>query len=201
MKHLTDTLKSPMTSLYESIFDDDIVTRKIEPEEHIRDFLQKNYKLNPEYITINQNERTKEYVIDVNGSVYANSDIESLTDGLFKFGCISGNFDCSHCANLKSLEGGPKEVGGRFYCFSCTSLTSLKGAPKEVGEDFDCSHCTSLTSLEGAPKVCRNFNCKGCVRLKSLKGLPEIIKQNLHCSGCGVDFSKEEIKKYSKVRK
>ena len=42
-------------------------------------------------------------------------------------------------------------VHGDFTCSDCTSLTSLEGAPKEVGRDFYCSHCTSLTSLEDIP--------------------------------------------------
>ena len=45
-----------------------------------------------------------------------------------------------------------KKVGGDFYCSNCTSLTSLEGVPQEVGRNFYCRNCPSLTSLEGAPK-------------------------------------------------
>ena len=40
MKHLTDVLKSSMTSLYESIFDDDIVTRQADPKQIMDDILR-----------------------------------------------------------------------------------------------------------------------------------------------------------------
>lgn len=71
--------------------------------------------------------------------------------------------------SLKRIEA-PQEVGGDFYCSDCTSLTSLEGAPQEVGGDFDCSGCFSLTSLEGAPrKVGECFRCYDCSFLTSLE--------------------------------
>ena len=67
-----------------------------------------------------------------------------------------------------------------FFCIICTSLTSLDGAPKEVGGNFMCHNCTSLTSLKGAPeKVGWNFNC-------------------VHCK---VEFTEEDVKKVSNVKK
>ena len=86
-----------------------------------------------------------------------------------RFGTVGGDFDCSHCTSLKSLEGAPEKVKLGFFCSDCTSLKSLKGVPKEVDTDFSCNGCTSLNSLEGAPKkVGRNFYCRYCTSLTSL---------------------------------
>ena len=52
--------------------------------------------------------------------------------------------------SLKRIEA-PQKVSGDFECSHCYSLASLEGAPQEVGGYFDCNDCTSLTSLEGAP--------------------------------------------------
>ena len=78
--------------------------------------------------------------------------ISYLTNGLFEFGDINGNFDCGGCEKLKSLKGGPKYVAGYFDCSKCKNLTSLEGAPKEVRGAFYCDNCNNLKSLEGAPK-------------------------------------------------
>lgn len=32
---------------------------------------------------------------------------------------INGDFDCSYCKSLITLEGSPKEVNGDFYCDGC----------------------------------------------------------------------------------
>ena len=89
---------------------------------------------------------------------------------------VGGDFDCRRCKSLKTLEGGPEEVGGNFYCSSCSLLTNLKGAPKEVGGYFDCNYCESLKTLEGAPeKVGGFFDCVDCPQLKSLKGAPKEV--------------------------
>ena len=88
---------------------------------------------------------------------------------------VTGNYRVNHVGYLKSLEGGPTEVGGGFY-FSQTGVKSLKGSPKRVGifgcntnnikslvggpehvdGTYDVGNCL-LTSLEGAPKSCDSF--------------------------------------------
>ena len=137
---------------------------------------------------------------------------------------VVDTFNCAICTNLTSLEGAPKEVGGDFSCGSCYSLKSLKGAPKEVGGDFNCSNCLSLTSLEGAPKevggtfscatnkslkslkyapekVKGSFDCSYCNSLDSLKYAPKEVYKDFWCWGCKVDFTKDDVKKVSNVKR
>ena len=98
---------------------------------------------------------------------------------------VDGNFDCSGCKSLTSLEGAPQEVGEYFSCSGCQSLTSLEGAPQEVGGNFYCSECQSLTSLEGAPQeVSRCFDCSKCESLASLKGAPQEVGGYFDCNDC-----------------
>ena len=111
------------------------------------------------------------YIIDAENVVFKNK-ISSLTNDMFVWGFISGNFDCSD-TKISSLEGAPEEVNGDFNC-SYTQITSLKGAPKEVRGSFYCSH-TNISSLEGAPKEVRgDFDCR-YTQIISLKGAPEKI--------------------------
>lgn len=125
-------------------------------------------------------------VVDCNGDVEViDYSIESLTNDIFKWGTIEGNFCCRGCKNLKSLEGAPKKVIGVWDCSQCGSLVNLKGGPEYVGEDFYCSNCKNLVSLEGAPDfVGLVFDCSDCVKLESLKGSPKQVSENFDCHGC-----------------
>ena len=40
----------------------------------------------------------------------------------FPFGTVNGDFDCSVCSELISLEGAPEEVDKNFTCSECSSL-------------------------------------------------------------------------------
>ena len=139
-----------MKSLKESIFDsvEDIVNNDTVL---IEQFLKDNYEIDGTYeIRGSYTIKTiKDNVVDVRGQVKVkNKNIESLTNGAFRFGVVSWDFWCTYCSKLTSLEGAPKEVEGDFYCTGCDKLTSLKGSPKRVGERFDCSYCKNLTSLK-----------------------------------------------------
>ena len=132
----------------------------------------------------------------------SNHNIEHLTNGLFKWGPISGNFNCQNCTLLKTLEGAPEKVDGGFYCANCTSLETLEGAPKEVGNHFNCQACNSLKNLEGAPeKVGWDFYCQGSKSLTSLKGAPKEVDRDFYCFNCGTKFTEDDVKKVSKVKK
>ena len=72
------------------------------------------------------------------------------------------------------------EVGGGFYCNGCRSLKSLEGGPKKVGENFTCNYCLSLESLEGAPEEVGGY---------------------FNCFKCKIQFTEEDVKKVSKVKK
>ena len=108
---------------------------------------------------------------------------EDIRDGKLPvpFGEIRGDFECSRCDSLISLEGAPKKVGKNFNCSKCKNLLSLEGAPKELGGAFDCSDCEKLTSLVGVPKKIHGyFDCSGCENLTSLEYLPKEIAGDLY---------------------
>ena len=137
----------------------------------------------------------KDYTVDVNGDVIIRD--KHLINGKLpiKFGNVSGDFDCSSCGNLTSLEGSPNKVGGDFDCYECPNLLSLKGAPEKVGRDFDCSYCNKIKTLGGAPKeVGINFECYKCYSLKSLKGAPKEIGGDFNCGNC-INLPDSEVKK------
>ena len=183
MKHLTDVLKSSMTSLYESIFDDDIFTRKIDPEKYIKDFLNEWYDLSINNVKII--EKNHQYIVNVRGNVRTKrDDIKSLTNGLFKFGTITGNFDCSF-GNITTLEGCPDVVFGYFDCSGNNKLENLEHAPKKVTHLFNRSRCCNLKSLNGLQQSeLAGFDCSYCNSLISLEGLPEKINGGLVVSCC-----------------
>ena len=171
-------MKTLKIYIKESIFDDveDIVKNDTIL---IEQFLKDNYDIRGTYVI-------KNGVVDVKGDVTVkNKNIESLTNGLFRFGTVQGVFYCVRCTKLTSLEGAPEEVGKNFNCHDCYNLTILKGAPKEVGGDFNCAFCSRLTSLKGAPKeVGKDFYCTDCPKLESLEGAPEEVGGSFWCRGC-----------------
>ena len=180
-----------MKSLKESIFSDveDIVKNDTAL---IEQFLKGNYDIHGTY-NIDGN------VVNVDGQIYVkNMNIESLTNGIFRFGKVNGSFYCHKCHNLKSLNYAPKIVGGNFNCNSCHKLTSLGGAPKDVGGFFDCHNCENLKSLKGAPeKVGLDFDCHDCKNLTSLEGAPKEVKGDFWCDGCKkLKITDQDRKKY-----
>ena len=124
--------------------------------------------------------------IDVDGNVYLHSPTLRYLSGArgrlvklpLKFNVVYGDFLCFN-NQLKTLEGGPKEVGGSFNC-SDNELTSLVGAPIRVGDNFYCDH-NELTTLEGGPmEVGDIFDCNNN-QLTSLKGSPKKVN-NFYCN-------------------
>lgn len=192
-----------MKTLYESLLDNedeifDQTSKNIKNE--IKRFLNNTYQA--KFNISKEPNKDNKYVVNCNYSVIVkNRECLSLTNKYFIFGDIKGNFDCSCCPNLTSLEGMPKEIKGNFKCFSCHSLTSLKGAPKKVGGDFDCSFCSNLISLEGAPiEVGGTFKCSYCSNLKSLKGAPKEVGDIFACEECGKQFDKIDVENVSNVK-
>jgi hypothetical protein len=141
--------------------------------------------------------------VDVEGDVHIiNSEFQKFP---VTFGEVSGDFYCSGCTSLTSLEGAPQVVTGDFSCSGCTSLTSLEGAPQVVTGSFRCYSCTSLTTLKGAPQftgsfICNGsslttlegapheitgfFDCSGCTSLTSLEGAPQVVTGSFYCNTC-----------------
>ena len=214
-----------MRSLYESLFDieDNIDNVDESIKDQIKQFLNDNFKNASNCIISEKPNKDGKFEVSSNGNVEVKNEyITSLTNGLFiwtnikgNFTCIDcdlltsleggpkkvgGYFSCSYCNLLTSLEGAPKEVGGNFNCASCDSLISLEGAPKKVGLDFDCFKCNSLISLEGAPKKVRgDFSCFNCNSLISLEGAPKEVGGDFYCRNCKGEFIEEDVKKVSNV--
>lgn len=167
----------------------------------IEQFLNDNYIIKGTY-TI------KNGVVDVDGDVRISrgvqSDITELTNRIFEFGTINGDFIINDCINLKTLKGGPKKVKYDFLCNYCEKLENFEYAPKYVGKKFEADYCGNLKSLKGLPKKVESISliaCKlitnledicdaneyildGCPNLKSLEGLPTSHEYSLTVANC-----------------
>ena len=83
----------------------------------VREWIMTNYHINGD-LTISD-----DLVVDCSGDVSViNEKVESLTNGLFRWGEVGGVFYCDHCENLKSLKGAPKVIGEGLYCGHCDKL-------------------------------------------------------------------------------
>ena len=171
--------------IIESIFDveDNIDNVDESIKDQIKQFLNNNFKNASKCKISEKPNKYGKFEVSSNEKVEVKNEyITSLTNGLFIWTNIQGNFISSNCNSLTSLEGAPKEVGGNFYCSICNSLTSLKGAPEKVDGCFYCIYCNSLTSLKGAPKEVKgDFYCTGCKSLKSLEGAPKAYGGSICC--------------------
>ena len=177
-----------MKSLRESLLDDDLVDKTDEMiiKDEIETFLKANYNCRGSIKISEKPNKDDLYEVSSTSAVEVkNTNITSLTNGMFIWTIVDGSFFCNNCKFLKSLEGAPKKVGGGFYCYSCIYLESLEGAPEKVELSFSCNDCYSLTSLKGSPKeVGEGFYCSNCQSLKSLKGAPEKVEGTFYCSNC-----------------
>ena len=186
-------MKSIKNYLNESLLDDDDIYLSKTDDEIIKKYINDNYTITGN-LTI-----SKDFTVDCTGGVTVdNKSIESLTNGMFRWGKVKTYFDCGECKNLTSLEGAPKEVGGSFYCDHCDKLETLEGAPEKVNEDFWCNDCNNLKSLEGAPKkVGGDFWCHDCNGLKTLKGAPKKVGGDFWCKQCNnLEITDSDRKKY-----
>jgi hypothetical protein len=175
-------MKSLKEYINESIFDiDDHINefdRTLAVEE-IKTFIDKNYSLKSYDISKKPNNKGK-YIVDCRYHVKVlNRDMDKLTNDLFIWG----------------------KVGGDFSCNECNSLTTLEGAPQEVGRDFDCSDCNSLKTLDGSPKKVKGyFFCSYCRSLQSLQGIPKEIGEDFECFDSGKQFTRTDVEKLSKIK-
>ena len=181
-------MKALSSVLRESLMDDEDTILKDASKnikEQIKQFLKANYRGASSCKISRKPDTDGKFIVDCNkGLKVINTALTSLTNEYFKFGVVSGSFDCQSCKSLTSLEGAPREVGEFFNCNHCHSLVSLEGAPREVGEFFNCSHCHSLVSLEGAPReVSEFFDCNFCRSLVSLEGAPKEV-DGFNCEAC-----------------
>ena len=192
-----ESIKINMKSLYESLFDIDDNVDNVD-RSIVEKFLKDNYI--GSFIISNKPNKDGKYEVSCVCGVVAQKNITSLTNDMFVWTEMDGEFSCCRCDSLTSLKGAPKKVG-HFFCNNCKSLKSLEGAPEEVRLTFDCKKCNSLTSLKGAPKkVGGEFNCMYCKSLMSLKGAPKKTT-GFRCEGCGGEFTEYDVKKVSNVNR
>lgn len=98
----------------------------------IKKFIQKNYEFigkSKNHFSIGpEKDSDDKFVVNVydNISVSKKFDQTALTNGYFVFGKVEGDFDCSNCKDLKTLEGAPKEVEGDFNCSNCKGKFTKK---------------------------------------------------------------------------
>ena len=179
-----------MKSLRESLLDDNLVrdADEIIIKDEIESFLKENYDyinyMGAIKISNKPNKDGKYEVSSITDIGVKNKNITSLTNGMFVWTVVNGDFRCYECNSLISLKGAPEKVGGTFDCSDCKYLKSLKGAPKEVGGTFDCSDCQSLISLEGAPKeVGGDFNCYGCAGKFTIEDVKKVsnVRDEIKC--------------------
>ena len=123
--------------------------------DEIKNFIEDNYiNFNIKNCEFIFDKKKGKYIVNCNQQVVLKSSVATqLTNELFEWGVIGGDFSCAYCPKLKSLQGTPEIVEGGFNCVGCNKLSSLKGAPKEVGRNFNCVGCSSLHSLDGIGKV------------------------------------------------
>lgn len=125
------------------------------------------------------------------------TDISALTNELFKFGpCKS--MEIVNVRDLVSLEGAPQEVEGDCKICICPNLKSLEGGPTEVG-NFECSN-TGIISLEGGPtEVGGDYKVNDNDDLKTLKGAPKKVYGNFDCCRWENPFTEKDVQSVCKV--
>lgn len=192
MKKLNEHLIESLLDDEEELVNDDNIL--------IDQFLKDNYEIDGAY-TI------KNGIVDVNGnvrlSIKVQRNITDLTNELFKFGIVTGNFVIMGCKKLKSLKGCPYKVNS-FHCYNCSELENFIGAPSKIDDFMGASGCTNVISLIGLPKTVKKIDLSGCkklknleyisdsdiyvlnecIKLESLKGLPSNHKFSLYISNC-----------------
>ena len=85
---------------------------------------------------------TTPITVNYDGDIVFKTNITSLTNGIFKWGEVDGNFFCCDCLNLESLEGAAENISGNYYCVNCHSL-SLYNVSEKIKEKvvFNCEEC------------------------------------------------------------
>ena len=143
---------------FESLLDDDDIFLDSGTEKKLaKEWIKNNYKIDGN-LTISD-----DLIVDCNDTVKVkNKTITSLTNGLFRWGKVDRDFDCSFCAHIKTLEGAPKEVNGNFECDHCINLKNLKGAPEIVNGLFRCGKCPDLKITDSDRKKYKIFNLTEC---------------------------------------
>ena len=115
-------MKNLKEYISESLFDieDNIDNIDESIKEHIKKFLKDNFDGASLCKISDKPNADGKYEVSSNKNIIViNKKITSLTNSMFIW----------------------TEVGGNFHCYDCRSLTSLKGAPENVGHSFYCKYC------------------------------------------------------------
>ena len=111
-----------------------------------------------------------DWVVNINGDIrmqvpMRGANHTALTNGLFRFGTVNGNFDANY-QSLKNLEGSPRVVTGKFTIDNNNCEFTCEGGPDTVQGIKLGYNCVSL---EGMPQKAEFIICKNS-KLTSLKG-------------------------------
>ena len=108
--------------IIESIFDieDNIDNVDESIKYQIKQFLNDNFKNASKCKISKKPNKDGKFEVSSNRDIAVKNEyITSLTNGLFIWVNIKGDFICAACDSLTSLKGAPKEVGGNFSCGRC----------------------------------------------------------------------------------
>lgn len=203
-------MKNIIQYIKESLLDDEEVLSSNGDEFIVLKFIAEHYLFNRNYVDVDEikdkctlKKKGNKYIVDVMGTLSIKEDvgltINVLTNGMFEFGKVAGNFLVVNCPKLKTLEGGPKMVGQTFNVDICNSLKDLVGGPEVVEGDYYCTSCSNLKSFKGAPKqLDYDFVWAGCPNIKDLKYHPKKAGNVVFAKNS--DFTKDDIKKVCDVK-
>lgn len=132
----------------------------------VENWLNEHYNIKGTY-DINVSKNT--CVVNVNGDVrmkIIRGGHETLTNGMFVFGTVTGDFDANY-QNFKNLKGSPRIVNKKFSIDHNNEYFTCEGGPDKV---FSIKLANTCTSLEGMPQEVESFVTCTNSNLKSLKG-------------------------------
>ena len=155
-------MKNLKEYIIEGVFDTDEDTIDENIKDQIKQFLKENFKGYSKCKISRKPNTNGKYEVSSSKDIKAKTYITSLTNGLFVWTTVGGDFFCRLCNSLKSLKGSPEKVSGNFSCRWCDSLKSLEGAPKEVGGFFSCSECGIAFTIDDVKEV---SNVKGKINI------------------------------------
>lgn len=137
-----------MRTIYETIFDIDNNIDNVD-ESIIEKFLEENYT--GVFVISNKLNKNNKYDVKYISNVeLKNKDIKSLTNNMFVFTDVDGNFEINGAQYISDLEGLPSDIKGCLAIYNCPNLKSLKGMSKAVGKIYIDS-CPSLKSIDYMP--------------------------------------------------
>lgn len=171
-----------MKTLYESLLDDFDTLSQNSTLALIKDFIAQNYLFNNKSvqnvdsmvkISKKPNKKTGLYEVKCTKKTIAiklSKDAPSLTNDIFTWTTVAGNFIIESNPNILTLKGCPESVDGVFTCEYLPNVTSLEHSPKTVGR-FMCWGMNSVKTLQFCPIIQDAVTIGYNKNLETLKGL------------------------------